>query len=291
MNVAIHGKVFSVNTIPVIELTINVLRKHGARLFLSDSFYDLAYKAGIDIENTEIYKSNEAFDDFDFMLSLGGDGTLLESITHVGPKETPILGINTGRLGFLATTTKEQITTAVQSLKDNSYGIDTRMLLRVESSENIFDGLNFGLNEFTVLKQDTSSMITVHTYLNNEFLNSYWADGLIISTPTGSTGYSLSCGGPVVMPHSNNMILTPVSPHNLNVRPLVISDSSVVSLEVESRSNYFLVSLDSRSSIVKSNIKLNIKKESFSARLIKFEGYSFVNTLRKKLNWGFDVRN
>jgi NAD+ kinase len=165
------------------------------------------------------------------------------------------------------------------------------MLLKVESSDSIFEELNFGLNEVTVLKQDTSSMITVHAYINNEFLNSYWADGLIIATPTGSTGYSLSCGGPVVMPHSKNLIITPVSPHNLNVRPLVVSDSSTITLEVESRSNYFMVSLDSRSGIIKSGLKLKIKKEEFSAKLIKFDGYSFVNTLRKKLNRGLDVRN
>jgi NAD+ kinase len=134
-------------------------------------------------------------------------------------------------------------------------------------------------------------MITVHSYINDEFLNSYWADGLIIATPTGSTGYSLSCGGPVVMPHSNNMILTPVSPHNLSVRPLIVSDSCTISLEVESRSGFFMVSLDSRSRIVKSGLKFQIRKEDFKAKLIKFDGYSFVNTLRKKLNWGLDVRN
>jgi len=215
----------------------------------------------------------------------------LETVTHVGKSEIPILGVNTGRLGFLATTNKALISEALESIENNQFAIDTRMLLKVDSSESIFDDLNYGLNEVTVLKQDTSSMITVHSYINGEFLNSYWADGLIIATPTGSTGYSLSCGGPVVMPHSNNLILTPVSPHNLNVRPLVVSDSCTISLEVESRSGYFMVSLDSRSRTIKSGLKLQIRKEGFSAKLIKFDGYSFVNTLREKLNWGLDVRN
>ena len=183
------------------------------------------------------------------------------------------------------------IADAFSSLENNNFEIDSRMLLKVESADQIFGDINYGLNEVTVIKQDTSSMITVHAYIDDEFLNSYWADGLIIATPTGSTGYSLSCGGPVVMPHSDNLIITPVSPHNLNVRPLVFSDGCTITLEVESRSNYFMASLDSRSTIIQSGHKLQIKKESFQAKLVKFDGYSFVNTLRKKLNWGLDVRN
>jgi NAD+ kinase len=203
------------------------------------------------------------------------------------------LGINTGRLGFLATTTQSMIDAAAQALADGTYEIEKRLLVRLETAVDVdvFDGLNFALNEFTVLKQDTSSMITVHAYLNGEFLNSYWADGLIIATPTGSTGYSLSCGGPVVVPQSKNLIITPVSPHNLNVRPLVVADDSVITLEVEGRSNYFLVSLDSRSATVEAGLRLTIRKEDFKARLIKLDGSSFVNTLRKKLNWGLDARN
>jgi NAD+ kinase len=202
-----------------------------------------------------------------------------------------VLGLNTGRLGFLATTNEEMISEAVLSIEKSNFEIDSRMLIKVETTDDIFGKINFGLNEVTVIKQDTSSMITVHAYIDDEFLNTYWADGLIIATPTGSTGYSLSCGGPVVMPHSNNLIITPVSPHNLNVRPLVVSDSCTISLEVESRSNYFMASLDSRSTIIQSGLKLQVKKENFEAKLIKFEGYNFVNTLRKKLNWGLDVRN
>ena len=291
MKVAIHGKVFPQNTIPVIEHTLNLLKQKGFEFLLSNIFYDQVSENGIDLSGCGMYNPGSSFDDFDFVISIGGDGTLLETITHVGQSETPVLGVNTGRLGFLATTHEEMISGALDQIEQQNYEIDSRMLLKVESSEDIFADLNYGLNECAVLKQDTSSMITVHTYINGDFLNSYWADGLIISTPTGSTGYSLSCGGPVVMPHSNNMILTPVSPHNLNVRPLVVSDTCTITLEVESRSNYFMVSLDSRSNILKTGLQLKVSKESFSARLIKFEGYTFVNTLRKKLNWGLDVRN
>jgi NAD+ kinase len=291
MKVAIHGKVFAKNTLPVIEYTIDLLRKKHYEFYLSSPFHDQAVENGVKLYDCGIYNPGSELENFDFVMSIGGDGTLLETITHVGKSETPILGVNTGRLGFLATTNKEMISEALDNIEKNEFEIDSRMLLKMESSNSIFDELNYGLNEVTVLKQDTSSMITVHSYINDEFLNSYWADGLIIATPTGSTGYSLSCGGPVVMPHSNNMILTPVSPHNLSVRPLIVSDSCTISLEVESRSGFFMVSLDSRSRIIKSGLKFQIRKEDFKAKLIKFDGYSFVNTLRKKLNWGLDVRN
>ncbi len=291
MKVAIHGKVIPENTSQVIEYTLGLLRNKKMECYLSDTFYDQVLEYGIGLENCSTYKPGTGQPPFDYVISIGGDGTLLETITHVGKSEIPILGVNTGRLGFLATTNREAISYAVESIEKHQFEIDSRMLLKVEVSDSIFDNLNYGLNEVTVLKQDTSSMITVHTYIDDEFLNSYWADGLIIATPTGSTGYSLSCGGPVVMPHSNNLILTPVSPHNLNVRPLVVSDTCTIKLEVESRSNYFMASLDSRSVIIKTGVELKIRKEDFQAKLIKFDGYSFVNTLRKKLNWGLDVRN
>ena len=240
MKVAVHGKVIPENTISFIENTLKLLKNKGWEYTLSNSFYDQALQYGLPLNNCGIYNPGSNFDDFDFVISIGGDGTLLETITHVGKSETPVLGLNTGRLGFLATTNKEMISEAFESIENNNFEIDSRLLIRVDSSEKIFNDIRFGLNEVAVLKQDTSSMITVHTYINDEFLNSYWADGLIIATPTGSTGYSLSCGGPVVMPHSNNLIITPVSPHNLNVRPLIVSDLCSISLEVESRSNYFI---------------------------------------------------
>jgi len=291
MKIAIHGKIITSGSIPVVRNILDELFKRNGEISISESFYKIALAAGIAVDKYSIYKRGTDFSQFDVMISLGGDGTLLESITYIGRAETPILGINTGRLGFLATTSVIQISQAMDDLFEHKYEIDSRMLIRVESDIPLFNGLNFGLNEFTILKQDTSSMIRVHTWLNGEILNSYWADGLIISTPTGSTGYSLSCGGPVVMPHSHNFIITPVSPHNLNVRPLVVSDDSTFALKVESRSNYYLLSIDSRSQTVDTSVEIKIRKEQFKAKLIKFDGYSFVNTLRKKLHWGFDARN
>jgi len=291
MKVAIHGNILNQNTQPIIEGIIDLLEKSGHVYFLSSNFADQALNHGIDLEKGNIYIPGSSLADFDFVISIGGDGTLLETITHVGVSEKPILGVNTGRLGFLATINREMVGEALASIDRGKYEIDTRSLLRIETDGDLFGGTNFCLNEVTVLKQDTASMITVQASINGEFLNSYWADGLIISTPTGSTGYSLSCGGPVVMPHSNNLILTPVSPHNLNVRPLIVSDGCVITLQVESRSNYFMVSLDSRSSIVPTGTRLEVKRENFMAKLIKPDGYSFVKTLRTKLNWGLDARN
>jgi NAD+ kinase len=227
----------------------------------------------------------------DIVLSLGGDGTLLDAITYIGDHEIPILGINMGRLGFLATTTQENAENAIDSLYNKAYKIDERTLIKVVSDEDLFNGINFGLNEFTILKRDTSSMIVVHTYIDGEYLNSYWADGLIVSTPTGSTGYSLSCGGPLVLPQSNNFIIAPVSPHNLNVRPMVVSDKSIISFQIEGRSKNFLVSLDSRSKSVAADIKIAVKKEDFKVKLINLKGYNYLQTLRNKLNWGLDMRN
>ncbi len=290
--VAIHGKTFPENTIPVIEQAVRLLLKEEYSCFLSTPLAEQLNTKSTDLKSCRIYNPGDDLKNYDFVMSIGGDGTLLETITHVGSAETPILGVNTGRLGFLATTNKDMIGAALENIKDNNYELDARTLLRVDSPDLVlFDNQNFCLNEVAVLKQDTSSMITIHTYIDNEFLNSYWSDGLIISTPTGSTGYSLSCGGPVVMPHSDNLILTPVSPHNLNVRPLVVSDDCTISFDVHSRSDYFMLSIDSRSQVIKAGTPMTVKKERFQARLIKFDGYSFVKTLRKKLNWGFDVRN
>ncbi len=291
MTVALHGNILNQNSLPIIDHIIRILRDAGHKYVLSTKFYDQAFSYGIDLEKGSIYVPGSSFSDYDFVISIGGDGTLLETITHVGRSEKPILGVNTGRLGFLATVNRDMVVDALTKIDKGEYTLDSRKLLNINSEGDLFSGLNFCLNEVTVLKQDTASMITVHAYINSEFLNSYWADGLIISTPTGSTGYSLSCGGPVVMPHSNNLILTPVSPHNLNVRPLVVSDACIITLEVESRSNYFMVSLDSRSSIVPSGTKLKVTREDFTAKLISMDGYSFVNTLRTKLNWGLDARN
>ena len=291
MKVAIHGKTFPPDSIPQVENLFKILEERDIQLLISESFYEKLAKSGLASDRYQTYKPGIKLSGVHFFISIGGDGTLLQSVTHIGEQEIPILTINMGRLGFLSNTTLEDAKYAILEVLNNSFEIDSRILIRAECSENLFKGTNFALNEFTLLKQDTSSMITVNTYLNGEFFNSYWADGLIIATPTGSTGYSLSCGGPIVYPQSHSFIITPVSPHNLNIRPFVVSDKSIISLEVISRSKYFLVSLDSRSHTVSSGIQFTVKKETFVAKLIKTGNHTFMDTLRKKMNWGLDIRN
>ena len=291
MKIALHGKELQADSRHYVQEVFNQLKSKEAELMVSRKFFEILKSANVKTGRTKIYYEGIDLSAADFFISLGGDGTLLESITHIGSLETPILGINTGRLGFLATTTKFNITEAINSLYHNLFTFDYRALIRLESDQHIFGEKNFGMNEFTILKKDTSSMIVVHTYIDGEYLNSYWADGLIVATPTGSTGYSLSCGGPLVLPQSNNFVITPVSPHNLNVRPMVVSDDSVVSFEIEGRNRNFLVSLDSRSQTVDAAIQMAVRKEDFRAKLVKMNGYNFLDTLRQKLNWGLDVRN
>jgi len=291
MKVAIHGRKFDEETQPFITEVFSELKKHEVKVLVSEKFYKNLKQSGDFNDNIEIYSNEEDLNELDYFISLGGDGTLLETVTYIGAREIPILGINTGRLGFLATTPKTNIAAAIDALANNYLKIESRSLIKLESDQGIFGDKAYALNEFAILKKDTSAMIVVHSYIDGEYLNSYWSDGLIVSTPTGSTGYSLSCGGPVVLPTSNNFIITPISPHNLNVRPMIVSDESVISFEIEGRSNNFLVSLDSRSCTVDSSIQMAVKKESFKVKLIKLDGYNFLNTLRQKLNWGLDLRN
>jgi NAD+ kinase len=290
MKFAIHGRPVNDNSLKYIKELFNVLKKKGAKVSIFNAFSNFLEKKGL-TNNFSTYSTRDEMGEADIVLSLGGDGTLLEAITYIGDHEIPILGINMGRLGFLATTTQENADNAIDALYNKAYKIDERTLIKVVSDDDLFNGLNFGLNEFTILKRDTSSMIVVHTYIDGEYLNSYWADGLIVSTPTGSTGYSLSCGGPLVLPQSNNFIIAPVSPHNLNVRPMVVSDKSIISFQIEGRSKNFLVSLDSRSKSVAADIKIAVKKEDFKVKLINLKGYNYLQTLRNKLNWGLDMRN
>jgi NAD+ kinase len=291
MKITLHGLNFEPEFKPYIQHLINILDQEGFETFVTHAFHRTLHKLGLDAKGTQVLGTREELQDMDFVISVGGDGTLLDAVCYVGAYETPILGINTGRMGFLATIAKDDIAHAIQVLIDKKYSLEDRSLVRLESEPSLFGGINFGLNEFTIHKRDTSSMITVHTYIDGEYLNSYWADGLIISTPTGSTGYSLSCGGPLISPLAKNFVITPVSPHNLNVRPMVVSDESEISFKIEGRSQKFLVSLDSRSTPIDASVGLKIKKESFVTKLVKCHNYSFFDTLRQKLNWGFDMRN
>lgn len=227
----------------------------------------------------------------DLVITLGGDGTILNAITIVRDTGIPILGVNMGRLGFLSNVEKSKITHAVQAVASNNFTVESRSMIRVTSNIPIFEPTPYALNDFTLHKRDTSSMITIHTYVNDEFLNSYWADGLIVSTPTGSTGYSLSCGGPIVFPGSGNFIITPVAPHNLNVRPLVLSDTNKISLVIEGRSENFLSTLDSRYETVTHEHKITLSRCEFNVRLAMVDNIDFKTTIRQKLMWGLDKRN
>jgi len=290
MRVAVHGKDFNRASAPFIAQIFEVLSRYKIDLCVSEKFSGYLGKAGIKTK-FKTYSSHKDLKNVQIFLSIGGDGTLLESVTHISRLEIPILGINTGRLGFLATISKEETEKSLQHLFDGAYTLDQRALLKLDTEKDIFGSLNFALNDFTVVKKDSSAMITIHTYIDGEFLNSYWADGIIISTPTGSTGYSLSCGGPLIFPRSGNFVITPVSPHNLTVRPIVVSDQSEITFEVEGRSKRFLVSLDSRMAPVDPSVRLKVTKADFKVNLIQLEGTHYFKTLRQKLNWGLDIRN
>ncbi|HEY4652109.1 MAG TPA: NAD kinase [Pontibacter sp.] len=291
MKIAILGKPFSDEIAPYIQELFDELLRREAEILLVEHF-KLYLQNTLHIPgNLPTFRRGDSLAGVDVVLSIGGDGTLLDTVTYVGEQQTPILGINTGRLGFLATISHDSIGTAIEALYQGNYTLDERALIRVDSDQDIFDGLNFGLNEFSLLKRDSSSMIAVHTYIDGEYLNSYWADGLVVATPTGSTGYSLSAGGPLVMPQTNNFVISPVCPHNLNVRPMIVSDRSVISFEVEGRSSSYLASLDSRSVPVDMHVRLEVRRERFVAKLVKLHHVNFLSTLRSKLNWGMDSRN
>ncbi|MEO7984610.1 MAG: NAD kinase [Bacteroidota bacterium] len=230
-------------------------------------------------------------EEVEFIISLGGDGTLLDTVTLVRDKKISIMGINFGRLGFLASIGREEVKTAVQAIARRTYVEDTRTLIHLDASLPMFGNVPYALNDFSIHKRDVASMIKIHTYLNGEFLNTYWADGLIVATPTGSTGYSLSCNGPVVFPDSGSFVITPVAPHNLNVRPIIVPDNNIISFEIESRSDQIICALDSRREIISKDVQLAVKKENFDIRLVRLSENNFLQTLRNKLTWGLDKRN
>ena len=291
MKVVLHGLTLKAEFFIYIQVLFSELEKHQIEIFVTEDFDRQLKMSGNKSLHYRVLESRKEIKSMDFLISIGGDGTLLDAVCVVGDLEIPILGLNTGRLGFLATVAKENIEDAIKNLAARNYQIESRSLISLHCKRRLFNGINFGLNEFTIHKRDTSSMITVHTYIDGKYLNSYWADGLIVSTPTGSTGYSLSCGGPLITPGAKNLVITPVSPHNLNVRPIIVSDESEISFEIEGRSEKFLISLDSRSTSISSDLKLTVKKALFCAKLVKLPHYHFFDTLRQKLNWGLDMRN
>lgn len=294
MKVGIYGQFYHENAGLYIQLLLDALQKKGIEVFIEKHFLDIIS------QNQDITKNfsglstfSELDSSFELFFSIGGDGTILKAVTFVRDLGIPIVGINTGRLGFLATIQKEEMTQSLSKILDGEYTISERTLLTVETFPENLDvqPLNFALNEVAVNRKNTTSMIKVETSVDDKYLTSYWSDGLIVATPTGSTGYSLSCGGPVIEPRANSFVLTPIAPHNLNARPLVVPDSAVISLKVSGRENSFLLSMDSRIATLENDTCITIRKAAFTIKLLQLNEDSFIKTIRKKLLWGEDKRN
>ena len=292
MTIAIFGSPYPEHFSKYIQHLIKKLESEHIKLIIEDKFSlfldnNIRFNKPFTTFNSYETLKNKA----DFLFSIGGDGTLLKAVTYVRDSDISILGINTGRLGFISSVSAGQIDDSITDILKGNYKINERTLLELNTKKNLFKDSNFALNEVAVSKKDTSSMIRIDAYVDDEFLNTYWADGLVVSTPTGSTGYSLSCGGPIIMPGTNNIIITPNAPHNLNVRPIVIADNSVIKLKVEDRDQLAMVSLDSRSRAFDSDTELTIQKAKFKTKLIQPQNNSFTSTIRNKLMWGLDKRS
>jgi NAD+ kinase len=293
MKIAIYGRQFNNTVLPHVQQIFNILAEQNIETLVHDKYNHFISGKIFFPKKFQIYRNYQdlMLSDVDVMISLGGDGTLLDTVTLIRDSNIPVIGINFGRLGFLASINKDDISSAINSLINKEYTLDKRVQLCIESELNLFGNENFALNDVTIHKRDTSAMMIVHAYLNGDFLNSYWADGLIVATPTGSTAYSLSCGGPIIFPGSGNMVVTPISPHNLNVRPIVLSDSNVLSFEIEGRSSKYLLTCDSRTEVIDTSIKIRVKKADFGINLIRLNNENYLSTLRNKLLWGIDTRN
>lgn len=292
MKVAIYSRVIGADQQTDVQELFAELTKNNIKAVIYHPFFETIRSCFTHLDTVQVFYAAEDLDEsIDFLISLGGDGTMLDTVTLVKNKNIPVLGINFGRLGFLAGIGRKALHSAVRALVNRTYVIDKRSLIHLDGDKQLFGGMPYGLNEFAIHKTDTSPMIKIHTYLNGEFLNTYWADGVIVSTPTGSTGYSLSCGGPIVFPESASFVITPVAPHNLNVRPIVVSDNNVISFEVEGRTDNFICALDSRKEVVDKKMLLAVRRESFNFNLVRLNENNFLQTLREKLSWGLDTRN
>jgi NAD+ kinase len=290
MTIAIFGKSFDPLHSKEIAQLINGLIAHKHELVVFDEFSEYL-KSTIGFAAENIFSEHEELKNVALMISVGGDGTILNTLTYIRHFEIPVLGINTGRLGFLSTVNTNEIPEIIEAIDSGNYECEERSVLELTSVDNLFSPVNYALNEMAIHKNDRSSMITISAYLNNVYLNSYWADGIIVSTATGSTAYSMSCGGPIVLPGSQVLVITPIAPHNLNVRPIVVPDKLTIRLEVEGREEQHLVSLDSRAVSLDSAMPLEVKKAPFKMKLVRLHDRSFVETIRTKLNWGLDKRN
>ena len=292
MKAAIYSRVMEQDQVKDVQIFFDELAKQKIEPVIYQYFYEqISDKIGLPADSKTFSLSEHLSDEVEFIISLGGDGTLLDTITLVRDKNISIMGINFGRLGFLASIGREDVQTSVKAIAKRSYIIDKRTMIHLDADLPLFGNVPYALNEFSVHKRDIDPMIKIHTYLNGEFLNTYWADGLIVATPTGSTGYSLSCGGPIVFPESGSFVITPVAPHNLNVRSIIVPDDNIISFEVESRSENIICALDSRREIVGKNVQLAVRKESFPINLVRLSENNFLQTLHNKLTWGLDRRN
>lgn len=293
MKVAIYGQYYKSEDKPYVVELIQKLEEHNISFYFEEQYYSFL-NLEVRVKNPKTFSSHKELDSsFQFMITLGGDGTILRAVTYIRDLNIPVVGINTGRLGFLATVQKDEISESIDLLIEKNYIVNSRSLLSISSYPTIksVGELNFALNEVSLSRKNTASMITVETSLDEEYLTSYWADGLIVATPTGSTGYNLSCGGPIITPMAKSFALTPIAPHNLNARPLVIPDETDFKFKVTGREDEFFLSLDSRITSVPMNTEIHVKKADFKLSIVQFKEQTFLKTLREKLLWGQDPRN
>ncbi len=293
MNVLLYGKVIRDDDHDFIQDLVVSLDRHNIHSYTSQEYNDILISCGVNTDSItiiDIEKKSE-LSNLDMVLSIGGDGTMLASSLIIKDMAIPILGFNTGRLGFLANIDKENSPKAIEMIANNQYSVRKRSMLRLESENSLFGEEAYALNDFTIQKKTSSSMITIHCHIDGEYFNSYWCNGIILATPTGSTAFSMSCGGPIVMPNSHNIILTPIAPHHLNVRPVILPDNVSISFKIESRNDEIITTLDSRNEVISPSTKLTIRINDFKVHLVELDGYSYFTTLRNKLLWGKDVRN
>jgi NAD+ kinase len=292
MNFAIYGRTISPAFLPFIQQLVSKIEESGCSITVFEPFYQLIFPMTTFLTTPKLFNDGDKMvNETDLLISIGGDGTLLGTIMLLRNSGIPVIGVNIGKLGFLSSVSREDVSSAIEEILLGKYRIDQRSLLKLEMDNNPFGDVNFALNDFTIYKQNPNSMMAVKTWVNKEFLNAYWGDGLIVSTPTGSTGYSMSCGGPIILPGSDNFVITPIATHNLTVRPIVIPDTCEILIRVEGEDTRFFAGLDSRSYGFTGTTEFQIKQESYKIKLLQLENQSFFKTIRAKLNWGLDARN
>ncbi|MFH1119080.1 MAG: NAD kinase [Bacteroidota bacterium] len=292
MRIALFGKNFANDRFFYFQQLIEKLEECGIEMMIYAPFHEFIKNNAVFNKNPEVFTSfHKLPGSVDFLFSVGGDGTMLDAITLVRDSGIPLMGINLGRMGFLSSISKNEISQAIDAIKSGDFSLNRRSLLCVETPGQLFGDWNYALNEFTINKKDSGSMILVHVYVNDLLLNSYWADGLIIATPTGSTAYSLSCNGPIMTPDSENFVITPIAPHNLTVRPVVIPDKSVIKIKVDGRMSQYMAGIDSKSVVIDSSSEMIVRKAPFFINLVQRNNDNFFTTIRQKLLWGHDIRN